>query len=269
MRTTTLLITLMAGTCLAQSVRHTANLTPSTPEISSSETFTVTYELSDVEGYVYVGIVEEVFDVIGSKRWEGSINLGETIRREFTLRLKPSMLLYVDRKIPVVVQFSGSPFGEKVFNGVSTVTSVKLVDYEEIQRQRKGGDDGDKTLDGGGSGGVESYSVTRVPQGTISTVTGTIEPRTEGMDRSEHPQLEGGDVQRRDSLQSPDPIQKSDLVIDHESQSPAANPEDGYDITWSADAVHFWNVVRSYTTGEWQITTTRDYPSVLHLSSCW
>ncbi|MCH9029807.1 MAG: hypothetical protein IH819_09395, partial [Bacteroidetes bacterium] len=66
---------LMFEICYAQSIPHKASITPSKDAVLSSETFTVTYSLTEVEGYVYIGITDGYFEIIGNDRWEGYIKM--------------------------------------------------------------------------------------------------------------------------------------------------------------------------------------------------
>jgi hypothetical protein len=126
---------------LTQQIPHRATLTPSKDKILSTEVFTVTYELTDVEGYLYVGVREDEFEALGKKRWEGRVNSGERITVRFQLKLRQT-LESISEKIPIVAMFSYRPHGEQVVEGVPTTTYVKISDYstmrDEIRRSRKG-----------------------------------------------------------------------------------------------------------------------------------
>jgi hypothetical protein len=78
MKTVLFVFLFMIDVCFVQFIPYKATITTSKDSVFSSETFTLTYSLTEVEGYVYIGVQEGYFKTIGTDRWEGKIKAGET-----------------------------------------------------------------------------------------------------------------------------------------------------------------------------------------------
>jgi len=125
--------------CYAQFIPHKASITLSKDAVLSSEEFTVTYSLTEVEGYVYIGIEDFYFEIIGDDRWEGYIEMGETaninFRVKFKDKLKPNLS---SNRVPLSIGFSYHPFGEIVGGkGVFESISITLSDYDDFKQEEK------------------------------------------------------------------------------------------------------------------------------------
>jgi hypothetical protein len=129
------LVVFAAQSGLPQQIPHRATLTPSKAEILLDEVFTVTYELSDVEGYFYVAVVPDYWDVIGQSRWQGHIRQGEKIHLNFKLKLSDDAIPHINSKLMVSVKFNQREFGAFIQEGTPVSVSVRLKDYEKIHRQ--------------------------------------------------------------------------------------------------------------------------------------
>ena len=132
MKTILFFLLATAGICYAQMIPYKATLTASKDSVLSDETFTVTYSLTNVKGYVYIGVQNGYFETIGKDRWEGEIKVGETKTIIFTVKLKERAKAGIQRKVPLSVGFSYKPFGERIgewgeFDGVI----IKIIDYKK------------------------------------------------------------------------------------------------------------------------------------------
>ncbi|MCH9029809.1 MAG: hypothetical protein IH819_09405 [Bacteroidetes bacterium] len=122
--------------CYAQSIPHKASITPSKDAVLSSETFTVTYSLTEVEGYVYIGIEDLYFEIIGDDRWEGYVNMGEIVNVTFTLKFKEKFKPYLSSENAALgIGFSYHPFGDVVGGGEFKSISVTLIDYNDFKQE--------------------------------------------------------------------------------------------------------------------------------------
>lgn len=125
--------------CYAQFIPHKASITPTKDGVLSSETFTVTYSLTEVEGYVYIGVEDLYFEVIGPDRWEGYIKMGETVNVTFTLKFKEKFKPYLSSEnVSIGIGFSYHQFGERIGEkGVFESISITLCDYKDFNQEEK------------------------------------------------------------------------------------------------------------------------------------
>lgn len=133
-------VILITNICYSQMIPYKASITPSKDAVSSSETFTVTYKLSEVEGYVYIGIEDLYFEILGTDRWEGYINEGETANIAITLKFKEKFKPYLySKKIPIGIGFSYHPFGERIGEkGEFTSILITISDFDDFKQDEKG-----------------------------------------------------------------------------------------------------------------------------------
>lgn len=123
--------------CLAQKYPYVMSLVSSKDSVLSTEVFTVTFSLSEVKGYVYIGVVPGSCETIGPERWEGEIKAGEikTISFRLKLRKNASDDYYIRKSIPVSVAWGREPLGKNVLRrlGIESVL-IKLKDYAELRK---------------------------------------------------------------------------------------------------------------------------------------
>ncbi len=128
---------LIIEVCYAQFIPHKASITLSKDAVLSSETFTVTYTLTEVEGNVYIGIEDLYFEIIGDDRWEGYVESGETVNVTFTLKFKEKFKPYLTSENAVLgIGFSYHPFGDVVGGGEFKSIPITLIDYNDFKRER-------------------------------------------------------------------------------------------------------------------------------------
>jgi hypothetical protein len=125
--------------CYAQFIPHKASFTSSKDAVLSSEEFTVTYSLTEVEGYVYIGIEDLYFEIIGDDRWEGFIKMGETASVTFNVKFKEKFKPYLyNDKIPIGIGFSYQPFGERIGEkGEFKSIVITLTDFNDFKQEEK------------------------------------------------------------------------------------------------------------------------------------
>ena len=124
--------------CYAQSIPHKASITPSKDAVLSSETFTVTYSLTEVEGNVYIGIADGYFEIIGNDRWEGYVKMGETVNVTFTVKFKEKIKPYLySEKVSLSIGFSYHPFGDLVGGGEFKSILISLSDFKDFKDEEK------------------------------------------------------------------------------------------------------------------------------------
>lgn len=124
--------------CYAQSIPHKASITPSKDAVLSSETFTVTYSLTEVEGNVYIGITDGYFEIIGDDRWEGYVKMGETVNVTFTVKFKEKIKPYLySEKVSLGIGFSYHPFGDMVRGGEFKSILISLSDFKDFKDEEK------------------------------------------------------------------------------------------------------------------------------------
>ena len=125
--------------CYAQFIPHKASITPSKNAVLSSETFTVTYSLTEVQGYIYIGVQTGHFEVIGKDRWEGYIKIGETVTVTFIVKLKESSLAWIEKKVSLGIGFSRKSFGERIGSyGEFKSVLITITDFNELKYKIKG-----------------------------------------------------------------------------------------------------------------------------------
>jgi len=137
MKTVLLIIVLsIIGVCYAQSIPHKASITPSKDAVLSSETFTVTYSLTEVEGNVYIGITDGYFEIIGDDRWEGYVKMCETVNVTFTVKFKEKIKPYLySEKVSLGIGFSYHPFGDMVRGGEFKSILISLSDFKDFKQE--------------------------------------------------------------------------------------------------------------------------------------
>jgi hypothetical protein len=133
-----LMILLIVELCYAQLIPYKATIIPSKEAVLSSETITVTYTLTEVEGYVYIGVQDGYFDIIGKDRWEGYIKYGESANVSFTIKFKEKIkpYLYGDN-VSLSIGFSFYPFGEAVIGGAFETILIKLSDLDDFDKKER------------------------------------------------------------------------------------------------------------------------------------
>lgn len=120
----------------AQFIPHKASITPSKDAVLSSETFTVTYSLTEVEGYVYIGIKDGYFEIIGDDRWEGYVKMGEIVNVTFTVKFKEKFKPYLySEKVSLGIGFSYRPFGDMVRGGEFKSILISLSDFKDFKQE--------------------------------------------------------------------------------------------------------------------------------------
>lgn len=138
MKTVSLFLLLLTNLCLAQEIPCIITLASSKDSVLSTEEFTVTYSLSEVEGYIYIGVAPSSFEVIGPDRWEGEIKAGETKTVSFRLKLskEASESRFISKSNHVEITWGREPFGKYVLRGfVTKSVSIKLKDFAELRRR--------------------------------------------------------------------------------------------------------------------------------------
>ena len=133
MKTIVFFLLVTTEICYAQMIPHKATITTSKDSILSNETFTVTYSLTGVKGYVYIGVKEGFFETIGKDRWEGKINEGETKTVAFTVKLKESGKRWIHKNVLLIIGFSYKPFGKKVWDGIFDDVRIRIIDFKEMK----------------------------------------------------------------------------------------------------------------------------------------
>ena len=133
MKTLLLLLLFSFGICQAQVIPYKANISVSKEQIKSNEEFTVTYSLTDVQGYVYIGVKDGYFETIGNDRWEGEIKEGETKTVTFTVKLKDSSKKWIQSKVPLLVGFSYRPFDKRISGGQYEQINIEIADFDVIR----------------------------------------------------------------------------------------------------------------------------------------
>lgn len=141
----------------AQFIPHKASITPSKDAVLSSETFTVTYTLTEVEGDVYIGIEDLYYEIIGDDRWEGYVKMGETVNVTFTVKFKDKFKPYLtSEKAKLSIGFSYHPYGETIGEkGEFESIPIIISDYNDFKQEGRHiikdstiiGDDSSKNLD--------------------------------------------------------------------------------------------------------------------------
>ena len=117
-------------------IPYKATLTASKDSVLSDEAFTVTYSLTNVKGYVYIGVQRGYFETIGKDRWEGEIKVGETKTITFTLKFKKNVILGTQKKAILSVGFSYKPFGERIGEwGEYESILIKIIDYNKLEHR--------------------------------------------------------------------------------------------------------------------------------------
>lgn len=114
------------------------SLVSSKDSVLSTEEFTVTASLSEVEGYVYIGVDPGQCETIGPDRWEGRIKAGETKTVSFRLKLgkEASESRFIGKSVSAYVSWGREPFGKYVSRGLGTESVlIKLKDYAELRRK--------------------------------------------------------------------------------------------------------------------------------------
>ena len=137
MKTILLILLFSAGLCLSQTIAHKAIISTSKDSVKSDEKFTVTYSLTDVHGYVYIGVKDGYFETIGNDRWEGEIKEGETKTVTFTVKLKDSSKKWIQRKVPLLVGFSYKPFDKRISAGKYEQKNLIITDFDKIKDSSK------------------------------------------------------------------------------------------------------------------------------------
>ncbi len=123
--------------CYAQFIPHKASITPSKDAVLSSETFTVTYSLTEVEGDVYIGIEDLYYEIIGDDRWEGYVKMGETVNVTFTVKFKDKFKPYLtSEKAKLSIGFSYHPYGETIGEkGEFESIPIIISDYNDFKQE--------------------------------------------------------------------------------------------------------------------------------------
>lgn len=138
MKTILLFLLLITNLCLAQMYPCKMSIVSSKDSVLSTEEFTVTFSLSEVEDYVYIGVDPGQCEAIGSDRWEGEIKAGETKTVSFRLKLskEASESRFISNTISVYVSWGREPFGKYVIRGLGTESVlIKLKDYAELRKR--------------------------------------------------------------------------------------------------------------------------------------
>lgn len=130
-----IIILLTFKVCYSQLIPHTDTLTVSKDSISYDETFTVTYTLTDVKGYVYIGVAPGPIKVIGNDRWEGNINYGEKKKLKFRVKIKENLKHGIEEYVNVSVGFSFKPFGNVATRGQFESVLVKVFNFQEYGKK--------------------------------------------------------------------------------------------------------------------------------------
>jgi hypothetical protein len=125
---------LTIGFGYAQQYQHSASIKVLKDSISSNETFTATYSISEIGGYIYIGVQNGRFETIGTDRWEGEIKLGETKTVTFTVKIKENWKAELNKKVALRIGFSFRPFGEFINDGVFDEVIIKITDYDELKQ---------------------------------------------------------------------------------------------------------------------------------------
>ncbi|MBU0561125.1 MAG: hypothetical protein ABIJ23_03465 [Candidatus Magasanikbacteria bacterium] len=119
--------------CYAQLIPHIVSITSSKDSVLADEAFTVTYSLKCPAGYIYIGLNEGYFESIGKDRWEGEIKDDETKTVTFTVKLKESAKAGIQKKVPLSIGFSYTPFGEKISAETSEGIIIIVTDFKEMK----------------------------------------------------------------------------------------------------------------------------------------
>lgn len=125
------------GICYAQFIPHKASITPSKDAVLSSETFKVTYTLTEVEGNVYIGIEDLYFEIIGDDRWEGYVKIGDTVSVTFTVKFKEKFKPYLtSEKAVLSIGFSYHPWDKRIGEkGEFESIPITLKDYSDFKQE--------------------------------------------------------------------------------------------------------------------------------------
>ncbi len=117
MKAVIIILSCLTSVSYSQFVPHSAAINVSKTEIVSTEVFTVSYELSGVDGYVYVALMDDYLESIGPSRWEGQIDWAEVKTLRFSVRLKHDRILGLGAEVPIRIAFSYKPIGSVVAGG--------------------------------------------------------------------------------------------------------------------------------------------------------
>ena len=230
-------IVLTVGVSYAQIIPHTATISASKDSVYSTEIFTVTYTLTHIEGYFYIGLRGN-FETIGTDRWEGFVKDNEITRVSFKVKLKEKALP-LSKKQRIYVGFSYGPFGEKVIGAHYKIIPITIIDNERLKKLKNDTKMGNSTVQSNNSATV---TIT-IGSGQVTTSAIPMETKTFEIDTTKSLDYFPSIDEPQKSLKiNPDSIKSSkDTTVFNSSYDHGNSSTLAISITFTANAYTFRN----------------------------